>query len=342
MTRRGFLQSTSVPGALGLSARMMGRDYDGPLPPRTKMGIASTSYLAVWKPKDTLEFLEHCHSLGAAGIQAAVNGDPSRIRARADQLGMYVEAMVSLPKNGDTAGFERQLQGAKAAGAARLRGGALGGRRYETFTSLSEWQEWVAKTHRSLDAAVPILEKHKLPLGLENHKDWTIDEHVALVKKYSSEYLGACLDFGNNISLLDDPMEVIERLAPFTVTTHLKNMGVAPYADGFLLSELPLEDGFLDLQKAVSMVQKAKPQVQFSLEMITRDPLEVPCLTDKYWVTFPDRPGRYLARTLKLVQTHSSGKPLPRFSQLNHEDQLRAEEENVKACMRWGQKNLPV
>jgi sugar phosphate isomerase/epimerase len=255
---------------------------------------------------------------------------------------MYVEAMVSLPKNGDTAGFERQLQGAKAAGAARLRGGALGGRRYETFTSLSEWQEWVAKTHRSLDAAVPILEKHKLPLGLENHKDWTIDEHVALVKKYSSEYLGACLDFGNNISLLDDPMEVIERLAPFTVTTHLKNMGVAPYADGFLLSELPLEDGFLDLQKAVSMVQKAKPQVQFSLEMITRDPLEVPCLTDKYWVTFPDRPGRYLARTLKLVQTHSSGKPLPRFSQLNHEDQLRAEEENVKACMRWGQKNLPV
>ena len=42
--------------------------------------------------------------------------------------------------------------------------------------------------------------------------------------------------------------------------------------------------------------------VEVQLEMITRNPLEVPCLTDKYWATFPDRNGRYLADTLRLVR----------------------------------------
>ena len=36
--------------------------------------------------------------------------------------------------------------------------------------------------------------------------------------------------------------------------------------------------------------------------MITRDPLKVPCLTEGYWVTFPDLPGRHLAHTLSLVR----------------------------------------
>ena len=46
----------------------------------------------------------------------------------------------------------------------------------------------------------------------------------------------------------------------------------------------------------------AKPDVKFSLEMIVRDPLEVPCLTDKYWATFENRSGSYLARALSTAQ----------------------------------------
>jgi len=45
------------------------------------------------------------------------------------------------------------------------------------------------------------------------HKDWTAEEMPTLLKSYSSEYLGANIDFGNNMSLLDDPMELIEALA---------------------------------------------------------------------------------------------------------------------------------
>ena len=162
----------------------------------------------------------------------------------------------------------------------------------------------------------------------------------ALLERHSNEYLGSCLDFGNNISLLDDPMYVIEKLAPYAVTTHVKNMGVAPYPDGFLLSEVLLGNGFLDLQRMLSLVHQARPKTNFSLEMITRDPLKVPCLTDQYWITFPERNGLYLAKTLKLVENNRS--QLPTFSQLSHEQQLKIENDNVIACLNYTREHLTL
>jgi sugar phosphate isomerase/epimerase len=310
--------------------------------PRSKLGIATTSYMGVWRPQDTLEFLEHCHALGAAGIQAPIHGDPVQIRRRAEEFGMYVEAWAAMPQHGDTSAFEQSLKAAQEAGAIAVRSACLGSRRYETFKSLEQWREFVKASNESIAAALPVLDRYKIPLGLENHKDWTADEMTALLEKHSNEYFGVCLDFGNNISLLDDPMYVVEKLAPYTTSTHLKDMAVAPNADGFLLSEVVLGHGFLDLQRMISLVRQSRPKTRFSLEMITRDPLKVPCLDDSYWITFPDRNGLYLARTLRLVQQQRSREPLPQVSPLGHEEQLHTEEENVVACMRYANAHLDL
>ena len=343
MNRRSFLRNTAA--ATTLLHPLMADNY-----PQSKLGIATTSYLGVWRPKDTYEFLEHCHALGAAGIQAGVHGDIageateraeiSRIRNRAEQLGMFVEAMVPMPRGNDTAAFEQSLKDARDVGAIALRSACLGSRRYEAFATFEAWQQHVKEAHQSIAAALPLLDKYKIPLGLENHKDWTADEMVSLMKKYSSEYFGVCLDFGNNISLLDDPMDVIEKLAPFTVTTHLKDMAVDTFGDGFLLSEVLLGDGYLDLPRAIRLVQQARPKARLSLEMISRDPLKVPCLTDKFWASFPDRSGLYLARTVRFVNSHKSAKPLPRIAQLSHDEQLKIEDQNVIDCLKYARENL--
>ena len=283
---------------------------------------------------DTLEFLEKCHVLGASGIQTHINGDLYKLRARAEELGMWIEGMVSMC-NSTPEQFERAISDAKAAGCIVARDAMLAGRRYETFNSLSEWNTWLKQTFDILERVVPVLEKHKFTLALENHKDWTIDEYVKLFKTYSSEYFGACLDFGNNLSLLDGPMSVIEAAAPYTKATHIKDLAVMPGQDGFLMSEVPLGTGILDLPRIVSLLQEANPKVRFSLEMITRDPLEVPCLTDHYWTTFPDRNGIYLARTLRYVNEHKSSQPLPTFDHLSPDERSRAEEENIRACFSY-------
>lgn len=283
---------------------------------------------------DSVEFLERCHSLGAGGIQTAIKGDPRKLRERAEELGMWVEAMISV-RNSSPEQLEQAIIVAKEAGCTVARDGLLAGRRYETFHSLAEWNSWVADSEKVLAAAVPVFEKHKLALAIENHKDWTLDGYLKLLRSYSSEYVGACLDFGNNIALLDNLDEVIEASAPYAKATHLKDVGVALYQEGFLLSEVVLGTGVLNLPTLVSAVQKASPNAHFSLEMITRDPLRVPCLTDQYWVTFPERNGIYLARTLRFVRDHQSKMPLPKPEELSEAEHKKVEVNNIVECFNY-------
>lgn len=354
VSRRDFFTHAAAPIALtAIAPSWLASATAAPL---SKMGIASTSFMGAQIPgnparpgtgaapapttprpqgRDAYAFLEKCYALGAGGVQTALNGDLQKLRARADELGMYLEGMVSIPRNGDLSTLDKSLADAKSIGVKVVRAAMLGGRRYETFATLAEWKKWVDQSHAALIAALPIIEKHKVIVAIENHKDWTLEDFLNLLRTYQSEYLQVCLDFGNNISMLDDPLEVIEGLARYAKSTHIKDMAVRPYEDGFLLSEVPLGTGLLDLPKIVATLQKVNPQIKFSLEMITRDPLKVPCLTAKYWEVFPGRSGKYLAQTFKLVQTKSSSSPLPTVDQLAREERAKIEEENVKACLRY-------
>ena len=350
ITRRDFVKNASASLAIGaMSNSLFANSSAAPL---SKMGIASTSFMGAQIPgspaqpgaaqppmrmqgRDAYEFLEKCHALGAGGIQTSLNGDLKKLRTRADELGMYIEGMVSIPRNGDTAAFEKSLVNCKEAGVNVARAAMLSGRRYESFKNLAEWKKWVDDSHAAIIAAMPIIEKHKVVVALENHKDWTVEDFLKLLRTYQSEYLQVTLDFGNNISLLDDPYEVIEKLAPYAKSTHIKDMAVKPYADGFLLSEVPLGTGLLDLPRIVATVKKANPKTKFSLEMITREPLKVPCLTEKYWEVFPDRNGKYLAQTIKLVNEKKTNNPLPSIENLNAAERAKNEEANIKTCLRF-------
>jgi sugar phosphate isomerase/epimerase len=321
MTRRTFISSAALVFNAGAQTR-------------SKLGIATTCYLTVRRFNDTLQFLEHANSIGAAGIQTALTSlEPAyldKVERRLKDTGMYLEVMSPLPR-ADMARFIETMEAAKRLGALCVRSACLGGRRYETFNSLEDWKKFVADSKAALTRAVPVAEKTRLPFVIENHKDWTVEELAGILKSYESEYFGVCLDTGNNIALIDDPMEVVERLAPYAVSTHIKDMGVNEYEDGFLLSEVPIGQGMLDIPKIISIIERARPKTRMTLEMITRDPLKVPVFTDKYWATFPDRDGAYLARTLRMVRSKKSA--LPVISGLSKEEQLRVEEQNVRRCL---------
>lgn len=360
INRREFVKQSAAP--LALSA-MPSSLFAGTTAPLSKMGIASTSFMGAMIPgsparpgagtapaanaprpqgRDALEFLEKCHALGAGGVQTGLNGDLMKLRKRADELGMYIEGMVPIPRGGDMSALEKGLSDCQSIGVTVARAAMLGGRRYETFKTLAEWKAWVDQSHNALRLALPIIEKYKVTVAVENHKDWTLEDFLRLLRTYQSQYLQVCLDFGNNLALLDDPYELVEGLAPYAKSTHIKDMGVQPYQDGFLLSEVPLGEGILDLPRIVATIQKANPQTKFSLEMITRDPLKVPCLTPQYWEVFPDRNGKYLAKIFKLVQQKSSREPLPTVDQLPREERAKVEEDNVKACLRFVNENKMI
>ena len=309
---------------------------------RASMGVAWTSFMTARKPKDSVEFLEYAHSLGAAGIQTPLSSTETaylrRLRDAAERYGMYLETMASLPKE-DSATFERTVAASREAGAVAVRVGCLSGRRYETFSTLDEWKQWSDGARTSVFRAAPIVEKHKASLAIENHKDWTSAELSAMLRQISSEYVGACLDTGNNIALLEDPYDVAEALAPFTLSTHLKDMAMRQTEDGFELSEMPLGEGALDVARIVRMIASARPKTRITLEMITRNPLRVPCLTTKYWATFPDRSGYALARTFSLIRQRPV-RALPRIDGMDAARLAALEEQNVRKCLAWAAARL--
>ena len=98
--------------------------------------------------------------------------------------------------------------------------------------------------------------------------------------------------------------------------------------------------GILDLKRMVATLQRTRPTVKFSLDMLTRNPLRIPCLTAKYWATFPDRNGKYLARTLALVRNNRPQRPLPRVTDLEREAQLRMETANLEQCLAYSRDAL--
>lgn len=311
---------------------------------RRRMGLGQHSY-GFRHFEDPVAFLEHARSLGAGGIQTAVgirdDASSDRLRAKVEEYGLYLEGSLSLPRSpSEVEKFTAEVRTLKRSGASVFRTALLGGRRYEALESQDAFQAFLEQAKRSVALARPVVEKAEIALAIENHKDLRSGELADLVKAQECPLIGVCVDLGNDIALLETPEETVRTLAPYALSTHVKDMGVEEYSEGFLLSEVPLGTGILDLPALVAILRKARPGIRLNLEMMTRDPLKIPCLLPKYWATLGGVPGERLAAMLRWVRAHASKTPLPRVSGLPKEDQLAREEENVKLCLAYAGEHL--
>jgi sugar phosphate isomerase/epimerase len=351
-TRRDFL--------LSATAMTLGPALDRRLPAApSRFGIAYTSFvIRMLRGRDVLRggtaaglpadaFVELVRSFGGSGCQVDLaqlaSTEPpelKRVRAALERHGLFVELSVPARSLEDAETFARAATAARGLGARRLRVALLSGRRYEDFHRMEDWRSFVDRWRRALPRAASWLEKEDLQAGIENHKDYLAAELAEMLRSVGSAHLGACIDFGNNLALLEDPIATVEALAPYAVTTHLKDMAVRPCEGGFELSEVPLGRGILPLSRIVDTVRKGRPDVHFCLEMITRDPLRVPYLEDGYWVTYERRdPAREEAFRAGVL-AKAAPEPLPRIAGLTPEQMLAAEDDNVRACVAYAKGTL--
>lgn len=293
---------------------------------------------------EPLTFLRHCNQLGAGGMQARLGvlaAEAVReLRDYVEEHSLFIDAIVTPPADSsDLERFAAEVRTAADVGVQAARTVIMPGRRYERFRSLSEFREFESRGRRMLELAAPVVEKYRVLLAVENHKDQRIDERIALYEHLDSEFIGACVDTGNSFALLDDPYETIEALAPYAFSVHLKDQAVCEYEKGFLLGDIPLGEGCFDLRRMVDVLRRSRPHVRMVLELITRDPLKVPCLAEQYWATLPDVPGHDLARTLRIVRQHSA-KTLQQVSSLSLKEQVDLEDANVARSLRYARETL--
>lgn len=321
---------------------------------RRGIGAAPTGFSARMRANAAktppVDFLEYCHTMGLGGTELREPPmDPAAIaafRRKVESYQMRVLFDFPLPKtDADISKFDAQVKAASESGALGMRA-ALTQRRYEQFDSFAAFKQSFEENKALVARAEPTLRKYKFPVVLENHKGWRAAEHAAWLKALGSEYVGVLLDFGNNVSLCEDPMQTLDTLLPFVKSCHIKDMAVQPYADGFLLSEVPLGDGFLDLKGMVAKLRQKDPDMGFNLEMISREPLKIPIFTDKYWVTFDDTyspmPGRDVAHIVSIVAHNAPKKPVPTTAGLDNDARLKVEDDNNLRSIQWARANLQM
>ena len=241
-------------------------------------------------------FLEVARTMDAAGVQVGFgvleDSAADALRERARAASMYLEGIVSLPRDqADLVRFEAEIRTAKRAGVQVVRTVMLSGRRYETFATLAAFRRFAESSSRSLKLASGVVAREGVRLAVENHKDWRADELLRVLKEAGNDHVGVCLDTGNSMALLEDPMEVVEALAPRAFTTHFKDMARRGIQRG-----LPAGGSSAGHRRA-----RPASRDSHTSQRSPRDPPEPgddhtrpaqgPVSGRKYWATFADLPA---------------------------------------------------
>lgn len=174
-------------------------------------------------------------------------------------------------------------------------------------------------------------ESENVTIAIENHQDYSSEELAWVMDKVGSAHIGVCLDTGNSIALLEDPVYTAQTLAPFTHAVHLKEYLVMPAEHGIDLVGTPLGTGVVD-NKAIVDIVRAKAPADV-LYVTIENPLErcaVPILSPEFVEDFATTPVGDLGAVVSLVTKSKEKHPdpvlLPQERGLSDE-QIAAEEE---------------
>jgi len=108
--------------------------------------------------------------------------------------------------------------------------------------------------------AVKVAKDAGVKLAVENHIDFTSDEILQLLGEVNSEYFGLNFDTGNFLRLLDDPIKGMEKLAPYVLATHVKDLMPDKNArptDWYFFAGVPVGKGLINNQALAQLLHKA-------------------------------------------------------------------------------------
>jgi sugar phosphate isomerase/epimerase len=124
------------------------------------------------------------------------------------------------------------------------------------------------ETVARLREVVPEYEAAGVTLGLETYEQIQTTELLRIVDAVDSPNLGIVLDPANCVANLENPRDVVRRLAPRVVNVHVKDFTFTRREGwaGFTLASCPLGEGQLDFRDLLAVVQPDPTRVHQVLE----------------------------------------------------------------------------
>ena len=326
MHRRTFLQS--IPGAAmaaSVHAESAATTSDLPMPdpPEVpiKLGFDTYSLRAFkWKAP---QLVDYAAGLKLDTIQLSSLGDfesldPGYLQKVKDQAarhnmtldggtGCICPSSKSFSKNGPDA-RERVLQGLRAAK-------AIGAKAMRCFMGSSADRLGPLPIEAHIENTVKVLKsvrQETLDLGvkiaIENHDgDMQARETKMLIEEAGPDFVGSNLDTGNPIWVVEDPMLTLETLAPYVVTSHIRDSVVFAHERGAAGQWVALGSGSIDFKKFTARFRELCPHAAMQLESITgRPPRILNYFEADFWKPLPKALSWEFARFTELVRNGHS------------------------------------
>lgn len=339
VNRRQFLQGLTA--ATLVSALPASLRAQTPSAQKVKLGYDNFAIRAFgWKAPQLLDYAaeQKVDTLFITDLDAYESLDDAYLRdvkAKADQLGVeiYVGSWSICPtsvrfKNNWGTAEEHLSTGIRVAK-------TLGSPVFRVVLGAMEDRKTpggikarIADTVKVLKACESKAKDAGVKIAVENHAgDMHSWELAELVEAAGKDFVGVNLDSGNAAWTLENPLDVLERLAPYTVSSSLRDEMMWETADGVSIQWTAIGDGLVDWKKFAQRWRELCPNVPFMIETISGFARSFPYKKEEFWQHYDKRPEA-LESFEKLAK---AGREIPPFKAPEGVEKKKVEQEFQKA-----------
>lgn len=276
------------------------------------------SQILDWAAKmkiDVVQFSE-IRFLGSPDWQVALApANLKAIRAKADEVGIKLE--VGMRSIGPTSGSFDKAAGTAEEQILRMVEAAkiLGSPLVRCFQGTQA--DRASNIDRHIDATVQALRSVRsrvvdsgVKISVENHAgDMQARELKRLIEESGKDFVGATIDSGNAMWTIEDPHLTLEVLAPYVLTSHMRDSYVFNSERGTAVQWCRMGDGNIDMQGYLRKFVQQCPGKTVNLEVIVQNsPRLFDYRNPDAWEIFRTTPAWEWARFLSLVE---KGQPRP-------------------------------
>jgi sugar phosphate isomerase/epimerase len=298
-----------------------------------------------WTPLQYLDFcaksgLKVIHFSELRFIGSLETANLQQIRARASELGIEIElGMRSIcptstlfdPKQGTA---EEQLTRAAAAAT------TVGSKIVRCFLGSAADRNGKVPLEQNIENVVKVLRAVKpkivdagLKVAIENHAgDMQARELKTLIEAAGPDFVGACLDSGNPLWAIEDPHLTLETLAPYVLTSHVRDTSLWNTPQGIAVAWTRMGEGNIAIEDYVRKYAEKCPGRALSLEIIVTNPRMYNYRDPKFWDAYKTTPAWEFSRFLALAE---KGTVQPSQPRLTGEAAQAKEREDLEKSIVW-------
>lgn len=161
----------------------------------------------------------------------------------------------------------------------------------------------IESTVRVLRNVRSLVMDNNLKIAIENHAgDMQARELKSLIEGAGRDFVGACLDSGNPLITIEDPHLTLETLAPYVLTSHVRDTAVWHTPGGAAVAWIGMGDGNIDIDDYVRKFVRLCPGVPILLEIIVfLKPRIINYYDPAFWNNYRNTPAWEFARFVARV-----------------------------------------